>query len=150
MARKRLTLVRVLISLVLPVIFLVALFADTAEAVKSEYRSPAARRFQRRLELAKRKEHASQRTRSSPIPRSPRPPRSVFPSSSLLDVKASFGHGNHTRKFSARQLDNESCNNITITPPGFDGSCSITQPCPNGACCGSSGFCGYGAYFQHS
>ncbi len=39
------------------------------------------------------------------------------------------------------------CGATTVTPPGFDGSCTAAQPCPNGACCGSNGFCGYGSEY---
>ncbi|KAJ7220596.1 glycoside hydrolase superfamily [Mycena pura] len=52
-----------------------------------------------------------------------------------------------TAKHNKRQDQDISCNSITITPPGFDGSCAVGLPCPNGACCGASGFCGYGSEF---
>lgn len=39
-----------------------------------------------------------------------------------------------TAKHNKRQDQDVSCNNITITPPGFDGSCAVGLPCPNGAC----------------
>lgn len=40
--------------------------------------------------------------------------------------------------FQERSLDNN------ISARAFDGTCSIDVPCINGACCSSSGFCGYG------
>ncbi|KAI0350483.1 hypothetical protein OH77DRAFT_1430947 [Trametes cingulata] len=126
-------------------LLIVAQLSDTAEAVKSEYLTPAARRFRRRLELAKRKELASRSVRRTPTP--PPVSRPASPLTSLHDVKTAFSHSKRARKFKPRQIDNTSCNNITITPPGFDGSCSIAQPCPNGACCGESNFCGYGDEF---
>ncbi|KAJ3559303.1 hypothetical protein NM688_g429 [Phlebia brevispora] len=43
-----------------------------------------------------------------------------------------------------RQAD-EVCDDSTTVPPNFDGTCSEGIPCPNGACCSSTGFCGYGS-----
>ncbi|VDC05350.1 unnamed protein product [Peniophora sp. CBMAI 1063] len=76
------------------------------------------------------------------------PPRSKITIPHTLRGRSSSSHGRgHSdlaNRLRARQVNNESCNNITITPPGWDGSCSADDPCPNGACCGVSGFCGYG------
>lgn len=104
------------------------LLPESVYSLKSEYLSPAARRF--RLE---RRQNASTKL----APSSVRPlSLSSVPRSSMYNVNSAFNTRVNTRDFPLlpRQIDNESCNNITITPPGFDGSCSIAEPCPNGAC----------------
>ncbi|KAM5541622.1 hypothetical protein V8D89_004812 [Ganoderma adspersum] len=109
--------------------FILFLLPDSVYSLKSEYLSPAACRF--RLEC--RQNASITRASSSSQPLS----NPIAPWSSLYNVNSAF-HG---------RIDNESCNNITITPPGFDGSCSVVEPCPNGACCGPLGFCGYSSDF---
>ncbi|PIL32554.1 hypothetical protein GSI_05257 [Ganoderma sinense ZZ0214-1] len=126
--------------------FVLLLLPDSVYPVKSEYLSPAARRF--RLERRQTRQNAS-RARAPSTPNSRLPSRSNAPRSTPYDVDSALHHSRNTRALPLlpRQLDNESCNNITITPPGFDGSCTVLEPCPNGACCGKSGFCGYGSDF---
>ena len=104
-----------------------ALLPDSVYAIKSEYLSPAARRF--RLERRQNGSRLRARSTSRPLSRRSTP-------RSSLDAIDSTVFNRHSRAFPLlpRQIDNESCNNITITPPGFDGSCTVNQPCPNGAC----------------
>ncbi|CCM00583.1 uncharacterized protein FIBRA_02619 [Fibroporia radiculosa] len=47
----------------------------------------------------------------------------------------------------ARQQSNPVCDGSTAVPPSFDGTCTSDTPCPNGACCGASGYCGYGTEY---
>ena len=110
--------------------FILVLLPDSVYSLKSEYLSPAARRF--RLERRRNASNISTRTSSGSRPLS----HPSVPRSSMYIAISAFNSGVNTRAspLLARQIDNESCNNITITPPGFDGSCSVAEPCPNGAC----------------
>ena len=111
--------------------FVLLLLPDSVYPVKSEYLSPAARRF--RLERRQARQNVS-RARAPSTSRLSS--RSNIPRSPLDNFDSTFRHSRNTRALPLlpRQLDNESCNNITITPPGFDGSCIVNEPCPNGAC----------------
>lgn len=114
---------------------------------------------------------------AAPLPAQVSQPVSPNPiyHSSFSKKHSSHAHGNkrHHKNVhvpqtlrTKRQDLNLSCNNITVTPPGFDGSCAVGLPCPNGACwyvtlvslgrriftenyicSGPSGFCGYGSQF---
>ncbi len=119
----------------LTVLFFLAvlLLSDDVAAIKSEHLSPAARRFRRRLEAGEGKGRTvARRVSTEPIGGSPAASSSPF--HTTKDLKSTSGHYDHVPHFKHRQIEDESCNNITITPPGFDGSCSVLQPCPNGAC----------------
>lgn len=111
----------------------ILLLLESAGAVKSEYRSPAARHFRRTLE-AQRKGRTVRRT--DPYNHHIAPVQSDFrkPAVQRRKLENSFGSNDHVRELKHRQNQDISCNNVTITPPGFDGSCSIAEPCPNGAC----------------
>lgn len=96
-------------------------------AIKLVDVTPSVKRYRRNLEEGfKRKRQAE---RSKPVP----PPSSNNrkPSRALGNPTASNFPSNTRHK---RQDLNLSCNNVTVTPPGFDGSCGPGRPCPNGAC----------------
>ncbi|KZW01443.1 hypothetical protein EXIGLDRAFT_789286 [Exidia glandulosa HHB12029] len=173
MAPRMLTARVGIFALVLVTLSLLSLLTEV-NAVKSVYLSPRAQRHrhERRREhtalLKKQRQNpqaAVERTSTQfrtppasrqapshpPARRSPQHSEARIPAT--LGQKSLLGHGHNSHhnslahRIRTRQVTNESCNNITITPPGWDGSCSSVNPCPNGACCGPSGFCGYGDAF---
>ena len=162
MAFGRLDTQRGIVALVLLPLFILSLIFEVA-AVKYEYVSPRAqqRRLERRWETEKLRNPLARRTasarpravtpRNPPATReapshppiitpAPASPESKFTVLRTLHEKSSLGHDHSHRdsdregRLRARQVSNESCNLVTITPPGWDGSCSPVDPCPNGAC----------------
>lgn len=183
MASSTLNTRRGVVALVLLALFVLS-FISEVNAVKSVYLSPRAqqRRRERRRELVERTVPRSAPVRTQSPPRhapasrqapshppvnvpAPISPRSKITIPSTLREKSLHGHDHRAlaNRLHSRQVNAESCNNITVTPPGWDGSCSEDDPCPNGACwcvpictvnvsihsptsSGASGFCGYGVY----
>ncbi|KAJ3019388.1 hypothetical protein NUW54_g96 [Trametes sanguinea] len=126
-------------------LLLTIIFAHLASGLRLESLSPAARRYRQHLQLAPRDQYPS-RSRPSRIRHGDTQPVSskISIAPAILPRRQAISSNIGAHGLQSRQVEDESCNNITITPPGFDGSCSVAQPCPNGACCGPSGFCGYG------
>ncbi|KAI0916647.1 hypothetical protein AcW1_010187 [Taiwanofungus camphoratus] len=145
-------------------------FHETVNGRSSSYHvTPAVARHRKRLAKAYREKR--ERVVPAPPPPPTRQFRHFDPKTTFLPqqkavygdshIDGHSGNGHHHRKnhykrrlswdlggvsssLTRRQQQNEACGNATITPPGFDGTCAADRPCPNGACCGASNFCGYG------
>ncbi|KAF8966666.1 hypothetical protein BDZ97DRAFT_1807457 [Flammula alnicola] len=106
-------------------------------AIKLVDVTPSVERYRRNLAV----EYKRKRELTKPRPISPLPPK-IQNGSRASDSKTTSAFSPNTHR--KRQDLNLSCNNVTVTPPGFDGSCGPGRPCPNGACCPDSTFCGVG------
>jgi hypothetical protein len=106
------------------------LFIDQTTAVTSVHYTPAVHRYRKELAAKNAAKKAREVVRPVP-PKAPRSANGFTPWEPKFTSAFSSAHKNRHRQ--KRQQD-VSCNNVTITPPGFDGSCSAAHPCPNGAC----------------
>lgn len=135
-------------------LLVLSLVLQTVLAVKYVDVTPAVVRHRRRLGLKyenerKRKRDIEQqlerrtydyppanRQKLAPVLRSNRfaTPEPLLPFSGKSSAYSDERISTLTVKHNKRQDQDISCNSITITPPGFDGSCAVDLPCPNGAC----------------
>ena len=82
----------------------------------------------------------------------------------LAGLASSHGHGHGHDRFQrhgrfkwraeqekrGREAALQRRNHTLAGRADFDGACDAGQPCPNGACCSTNGFCGYGVSCSQS
>ncbi|KAJ3559300.1 hypothetical protein NM688_g427 [Phlebia brevispora] len=114
----------------------------------TKYRRELARKYKEKREAARhprRRRPVSPRPIEDGVPFRPPPVRSTPDHHQYRKAKRQFDLTGGIRSgLTSRQAD-EVCDDSTTVPPSFDGTCGEGNPCPNGACCSSTGFCGYGS-----
>jgi hypothetical protein len=112
---------------ILNFLILLSLFVEVF-TIKLVDVTPSVERYRRGLAADyKRKRELTKLRHISPLP-----PK--IPNGSRASNYKTTSASSSTNIYHKRQDLNLSCNNVTVTPPGFDGSCGPGRPCPNGAC----------------